>query len=56
LGLGVAELSTTAAIAPEVKARVRALDMAACRDLAAQALAQTSPEAVRGLIQSTLGA
>jgi len=56
LGLGVTELSTTAAIAPEVKARVRALDMAACQDLAAQALAQTSPEAVRALVQSTLGA
>jgi phosphocarrier protein FPr/phosphocarrier protein len=56
LGLGVTELSATAAIVPEVKARVRDLDLAACQDLARQALAQTSPEAVRGLIQSTLGA
>ena len=56
LGLGVTELSTTAAIAPEVKARVRALDIAACQDLARQALAQTSPEAVRGLVQAKLGA
>lgn len=56
LGLGVTELSATAAIVPEVKARVRALDMAACQALAAQALAQTSPEAVRALVQSTLGA
>jgi multiphosphoryl transfer protein len=56
LGLGVTELSTTAAIAPEVKARVRALDLTACQALAARALAQTSPEAVRGLVQSTLGA
>ncbi|ADG12159.1 phosphoenolpyruvate--protein phosphotransferase [Caulobacter segnis] len=56
LGLGVTELSTTAAIAPEVKARVRALDLLACQDLAARALAQTSPEAVRGLVQASLGA
>ncbi|PHY18064.1 phosphoenolpyruvate--protein phosphotransferase [Caulobacter sp. BP25] len=52
LGLGVTELSTTAAIAPEVKARVRDLDLAACQKLAAQALAQTSPQAVRGLVQA----
>ncbi len=56
LGLGVTELSATAAIVPEVKARVRALDLAACQDLARQALAQTSPEAVRALVQATLGA
>lgn len=56
LGLGVTELSATAAIVPEVKARVRDLDLLACQTLAAQALAQTSPEAVRALVQSTLGA
>jgi phosphocarrier protein FPr/phosphocarrier protein len=56
LGLGVTELSTTAAIAPEVKAKVRDLDLAACQDLAARALAQTSPEAVRGLINAAFGA
>ena len=56
LGLGVTELSATAAIVPEVKARVRALDLAACQDLARQALAQTSPEAVRGLVNASLGA
>ena len=56
LGLGVTELSATAAIVPEVKARVRAVDMAACQDLARQALAQTSPQAVRGLVQASLGA
>ncbi|HJV43480.1 MAG TPA: phosphoenolpyruvate--protein phosphotransferase [Caulobacter sp.] len=52
LGLGVTELSTTVAIVPEVKAAVRALDLAACRDLGARALEQTSPEAVRALCQA----
>jgi len=52
LGLGVTELSTTASIAPEVKARVRTLSLDACRTLAAQALGQTSPEAVRALVKS----
>ena len=52
LGLGVTELSTTASIAPEVKARVRSLSLDACRDLATQALNQTSPEAVRALAKS----
>jgi phosphocarrier protein FPr/phosphocarrier protein len=56
LGLGVTELSATAAIVPEVKARVRALDLPACQALAARALAQTSPEAVRALVQASLGA
>jgi phosphoenolpyruvate-protein phosphotransferase len=52
LGLGVTELSTTASIAPEVKAKVRTLSLDTCRDLASQALAQTSPEAVRALSKS----
>ena len=52
LGLGVTELSTTASIAPEVKARVRSLSLDSCRSLAAQALDQTSPEAVRALVKS----
>jgi phosphoenolpyruvate-protein phosphotransferase len=52
LGLGVTELSTTASIAPEVKARVRSLSLESCRSLAAQALDQTSPEAVRALSKS----
>lgn len=52
LGLGVTELSTTASIAPEVKARVRGLSLEACRSLAAQALDQTSSEAVRALVKS----
>ena len=52
LGLGVTELSTTASIAPEVKARVRSLSLESCRSLAVQALDQTSPEAVRALVKS----
>ncbi len=56
LGLGVTELSATASIAPEVKARVRGLSLEACRALAAQALTQTSPEAVRALVQNPLNA
>ncbi len=52
LGLGVTELSTTAAIAPEVKARVRDLSLDACRDLARKALDQTTPEAVRDLAKA----
>ena len=56
LGLGVTELSATASIAPEVKARVRGLSLEACRTLAARALTQTAPEAVRALVQSPLNA
>ncbi len=52
LGLGVTELSCTASITPEVKARVRGLSLDACRDLAVQALGQTSPEAVRDLVKA----
>jgi len=52
LGLGVTELSTTASICPEVKARVRSLSLESCRGLAAQALDQVSPEAVRALLKS----
>jgi phosphocarrier protein FPr/phosphocarrier protein len=52
LGLGVTELSATAAVVPEVKALVRSLDLTACRALALQALEQTSPEAVRQLCKA----
>lgn len=54
LGLGVTELSTTASIAPDVKARVRSLSLDACRALAAQALQLSSPEAIRALVQSQM--
>ncbi len=49
IGIGVSELSATPAIIPELKALIRTLDLDACRDLAARALAQTSAQAVRAL-------
>jgi len=52
IGLGVTELSATAATVPEVKALVRVLDVPACQALARQALDQTSPEAVRDLCKA----
>jgi phosphocarrier protein FPr/phosphocarrier protein len=54
LGLGVTELSATAAVVPEVKALVRGLDLAACRALAEQVLDLTSPEAVREVAKAFL--
>jgi phosphocarrier protein FPr/phosphocarrier protein len=52
IGLGVTELSATAATVPEVKALVRTLNVPACQDLARQALDLTSPEAVRDLCKA----
>jgi phosphoenolpyruvate-protein phosphotransferase len=52
VGLGVTELSATAATVPEVKALVRALNVEACQALARQALDLTSPEAVRDLCKA----
>jgi phosphocarrier protein FPr/phosphocarrier protein len=52
LGLGVTELSATAAVVPEVKALVRGLNVESCQALALQALEQTSPEAVRQLCKA----
>jgi phosphocarrier protein FPr/phosphocarrier protein len=52
VGLGVTELSATAATVPEVKALVRTLNVEACQALARQALDQTSPEAVRQLCKA----
>ncbi|WP_372784539.1 phosphoenolpyruvate--protein phosphotransferase [Phenylobacterium sp.] len=49
IGLGVTELSAAPAMIPEVKALIRTLDAAACRDLAARACAETSAAAVRAL-------
>ena len=54
LGLGVTELSATAAVVPEVKALVRSLDLEACRALAADVLDLTAPEAVRERARSFL--
>src|SRR5690606_33188964 len=50
LGLGVRELSVVPAMVAEIKARVRSLDLAACRTLALAALDQDSAEAVRALV------
>ncbi len=49
IGLGVTELSATVAAVPGVKAQVRTLTLAQCQALAAQALKQTSPQAIRAL-------
>jgi phosphocarrier protein FPr/phosphocarrier protein len=47
IGLGVTELSATAAAVPQVKAVVRTLTMDACVAAAREALQQTSAQAVR---------
>ena len=52
IGLGVTELSATAATVPEVKALVRTLNVEACQALARQALDLSSPEAVRDLCKA----
>jgi phosphocarrier protein FPr/phosphocarrier protein len=49
IGLGVTELSATVAAIPGVKAQVRTLTLAQCQALAAEALQQTSPQAIRAL-------
>ncbi|MCJ2183360.1 phosphoenolpyruvate--protein phosphotransferase, partial [Novosphingobium sp. 1949] len=50
LGLGVTELSASAALVTDIKALVATLDLAACRDLAARALACASAAEVRALV------
>jgi len=47
--LGVSELSGTPSAVPELKAAIRDLTVAQCRDLAARALVQASAAAVRAL-------
>jgi phosphocarrier protein FPr/phosphocarrier protein len=49
IGLGVTELSASPAIVPELKAAIRELTMAQCRDLADRALIQASAVDVRTL-------
>lgn len=51
LGLGVTELSVSPALVPEVKACVRQLQLAQCREQAQALLQQSSPQAVRALLQ-----
>lgn len=50
IGLGVTELSVAPAAIPAVKAAVRGLRFADCRDLAARALACADADAVRALV------
>jgi phosphocarrier protein FPr/phosphocarrier protein len=54
LGLGVTELSVPAAAIAETKAIVRSLHLAACRTLAAEALAAPDADAVRALVGPVL--
>jgi phosphocarrier protein FPr/phosphocarrier protein len=54
LGLGVSELSVSPTAIAETKALVRTLDLAACRALAAQALASPDAAAVHALVQASL--
>jgi phosphoenolpyruvate-protein kinase (PTS system EI component) len=49
IGLGVTELSAAPAAIPELKATIRDLTLAQCRDIAERALAQTSAAEVRAL-------
>ncbi|MDC7702333.1 phosphoenolpyruvate--protein phosphotransferase [Vogesella indigofera] len=51
LGLGVTELSVSPALVPEVKACVRQLQLAQCREQVQALLQQSSPQAVRALLQ-----
>ncbi|WP_374498224.1 phosphoenolpyruvate--protein phosphotransferase [Vogesella indigofera] len=51
LGLGVTELSVSPALVPEVKACVRQLQLAQCREQAQALLLQSSSQAVRALLQ-----
>jgi len=54
LGLGISELSVPAAAIAETKAIVRSLDLAACRALAADALAAPDGARVRALARNML--
>ena len=49
IGLGVTELSASPAAVPELKAAIRQLTLAQCRDIAGRALMQTSAAEVRAL-------
>lgn len=50
VGLGVDELSCSIPAIPAVKAMVRRFDLATCRDLAARAVACSTPQEVRALV------
>jgi multiphosphoryl transfer protein len=55
LGLGVRELSVVPAAVPAIKRQIRALEIGACRELAAACLELGSPAAVRERVAQTLG-
>ena len=50
VGLGVHELSAVPAVIPQLKACLAAVSLEECRALAAQALEQDTPAAVRALL------
>lgn len=56
IGLGVTELSATPSMTAEIKALLRGLTLADCRELATQALRLDSAEAVRALADERLAA
>lgn len=49
IGIGITELSVDPALVPEIKARVRQLDYAACKKHAKELLKLNSPQAVRAV-------
>jgi multiphosphoryl transfer protein len=53
IGLGVTELSASAAVIPEIKAVVRRVSLAECRAAAQAALQLTSAEAIRAYVKAT---
>ncbi|HXG55494.1 MAG TPA: putative PEP-binding protein [Vicinamibacterales bacterium] len=55
LGLGIDELSVAVPSVPQIKARVRSLNLARCRDLAARAVSLPSAVEVRALVSSDPG-
>ncbi|HEY4970964.1 MAG TPA: phosphoenolpyruvate--protein phosphotransferase, partial [Steroidobacteraceae bacterium] len=55
LGLGVRELSVVPAAVPAIKRQIRALEISACRELAAACLELGSPAEVRDRVAQTLG-
>jgi phosphocarrier protein FPr len=50
VGIGVDELSVSVPAIPSVKARIRAMSLETCKELAAKALGAESAEAVRALV------
>jgi phosphoenolpyruvate-protein phosphotransferase len=55
LGLGVTELSVDIPLVPAAKARIRELDMAACRETASAALDAADAQGVRELVRARHG-